>query len=304
MNAEARKPNLFIVGAPKCGTTAWLEYLASHPDIFFPDSKEDCFFALDLPNFRFIHSEREYSKLFAGCGDTKIVGEASAMYLFSEEAARAMHQFNPAAKILIFLRDQEDFLPSLHNQFLLEFSEEIENFKEAWRLSGRRSSDSVPPACLEPRTLDYAAMGRFAEQVERYLRVFPADQVRVIHYRDWIADPRAAYLQILDFLGVDDDGRADFPVVNQAVTYRLRGLVRFLLFPPASVRKVARLVKRVTGLEKLRSYPATEKAIDLLSAKGYRNKISPELRDEIKAYYAEENRRLDTMLASVRSSQE
>src|SRR3954462_962523 len=99
-------PNLFIVGAPKCGTTAWVEYLRTHPDIFFPDSKEDCFFALDLPRFRFIHSETEYSKLFAGSGDTKIVGEASAMYLFSEAAADAIRRYNPSSKILIFLREQ------------------------------------------------------------------------------------------------------------------------------------------------------------------------------------------------------
>jgi len=31
------RPNLFIVGAPKCGTTAWVEYLRTHPDIFFPE---------------------------------------------------------------------------------------------------------------------------------------------------------------------------------------------------------------------------------------------------------------------------
>lgn len=34
------KPNLFIVGAAKCGTTAWVNYLASHPDIFFAKVKE------------------------------------------------------------------------------------------------------------------------------------------------------------------------------------------------------------------------------------------------------------------------
>src|SRR3954462_2607244 len=99
-------PNLFIVGAPKCGTTAWVEYLRTHPDIFFPNSKEDCFFALDLPKFRFIHSEAEYSRLFAGSGDAKYVGEASAMYLFSKAAPNAMRDYNAAAKILIFLREQ------------------------------------------------------------------------------------------------------------------------------------------------------------------------------------------------------
>jgi hypothetical protein len=295
-HAKPRLPNLFIVGAPKCGTTAWVEYLRTHPDIFFPNSKEDCFFALDLPGFRFIHSEAEYSKLFAGSGGAKIVGEASAMYLFSDAAAGAIRLYNPDAKILIFLREQEDYLPSLHNQFLREFAEEIEDFETVWRLSGRRPPDTIPTTCLEPRTLDYAAMGRFSEQIERYLTVFPPEQVRVIHFRDWIADPRRTYLAILDFLGLDDDGRREFPLVNRGVTYRSRGLVRFILFPPTWARKAARVFKRMTGLEGRRIYPVVHRTIGLLSAPGYKRQIGRELRREIRRYYAEENRRLEEHL--------
>ena len=89
-NARPRAPNLFIVGAPKCGTTAWVEYLRTHPDIFFPEFKDQCYFALDLPNFRLTRTEADYAALFAESGDAKVIGEASAMYLFSEAAAEAI----------------------------------------------------------------------------------------------------------------------------------------------------------------------------------------------------------------------
>lgn len=290
--AQPRKVNLLIVGAPKCGTTAWVEYLGSHPDIFFTE-KEYCFFALDLPNFRFIHSEEEYAKLFATCGDTKIIGEASAMYLFSEVAAEAIRQYNPNAKILIFLRDQEEYLPSLHNQFLWEFAENIEDFESAWRLSGGRPPKTVPTTCLEPRTLDYAAMGLFREQVERYFAAFPSEQVRVIRFRDWVGDPRATYLKILDFLGVADDGRVDFPPVNEGMRYRSQRFARFLLHPPDFVRKLVRLVKRIGGFRGSTPY---QKTINLVSAPGYRKEISAELRDEIRRYYAKDNRLLNESL--------
>src|SRR6478735_1414608 len=72
-----RLPNLFIVGAPKCGTTAWVEYLRTHPDIFFPTVKDHCYFAFDLPNFRLTNTEADYAKLFAESGDAKVIGEAS-----------------------------------------------------------------------------------------------------------------------------------------------------------------------------------------------------------------------------------
>lgn len=291
----APRANLLIVGAPKCGTTAWVEYLRSHPDIFFPDSKEDCYFALDLPRFRFIQSEADYAKLFADSGGAKVIGEASAMYLFSESAAEAIRHYNPDAKILIFLREQEEYLPSLHNQFLWEFSEEIEDFETVWRLSGQRPPDTIPQTCLEPRTLDYAAMGRFREQVERYLANFPAAQVRVIRFRDWVADPRATYLEILDFLGVDDDGRTEFPRVNPGVTYRSRNLARFIIRPPTLARRMARLAKTLTGPFG-RWLDRTARKIGLKSTPGYRKEISPELRDEIRRYYAEDNKMLEERL--------
>jgi hypothetical protein len=300
--AGARKANLLIVGAPKCGTTAWLEYLRTHPDIYFPDSKEDCFFALDLPNFRFIHTEEQYSKLFETSGDTKVVGEASAMYLFSAAAAEAIRAYNPDAKILIFLREQEDYLPSLHNQFLREFAEEIRDFSTAWRLSGRRPAETIPPKCLEPRTLDYRAMGRFHEQVSRYLDAFPAEQVCVIRFRDWTADPRATYVKILNFLGLEDDGRSEFPRINPGVTYRSRRLVRFLYNPPDFARKAARLVKRVTGLQAQTLSLLVRNAVNLLSAPGYEKQLAPELCEEIRRYYAEDNILLAERLQRVASS--
>lgn len=98
---EAPKlPNFFIVGAPKCGTTAWVEYLRAHPDVFFPNVKDQCYFALDLPNFRLTKTPAHYAALYANCGAAKVVGEASAMYLFSTAAARAIRDHDPASKIL------------------------------------------------------------------------------------------------------------------------------------------------------------------------------------------------------------
>lgn len=293
---QARLPNLFIVGAPKCGTTAWAEYLGSHPDVFFPESKDHCYFALDLPNFRLSRTAEDYAKLFAECGESKIVGEASAMYLFSQAAADAIHQHDPASKILIFLRDQEEYLPSLHNQFLWEFAEEIEDFATAWKLSGKRPPESIPKTCLEPRTLDYAAMGRFDEQVARYLTRFPGDQIRVIRFRDWVADPRGTYLKILDFLGLEDDGRSNFPNVNPGASYRSRTLTRLVISPPAFLREVALWLKRVTGPLGRWLHRVALMLAHRFSTTGYGKGIDDELRDEIRAYYADDNRRLQRRL--------
>jgi hypothetical protein len=278
----------------KCGTTAWYEYLRSHPDIFMPDLKEPGFFALDLPNWRGIQSEEEYAALFADSGSAKMLGEASGIYLVSDTAAQAIREFNPAAKILIFLRDQEQYLPSLHNLNLLEFAENIRDFEMAWRLSGRRPPKTIP-ASVEPRVLDYVAMGRFHEQVARYLDQFPADQVRVFWFRDWVGDPRATYLMILDFLNLADDGRTDFPPVNPGVTFRSRAFAGLIIQPSPLARRVAQLLKRLTGPFG-RFLDRTAKEMGILTMPGYKKEISPQLRDEIRRYYAEDNKTLEERL--------
>jgi hypothetical protein len=124
------------------------------------------------------------------------------------------------------LREQEDFLPSLHNQLVYNGEEPIEDFERAWRLSGQRRREEVPACCDDLRLLDYKAAGRFSEQVHRYFAQFPTEQIRVLQFRDWVAHPRQTYLEVLDFLGLPDDGRTNFAPLNEARRRRTRLFVR------------------------------------------------------------------------------
>ena len=48
MASSERQPDFFLVGAPKCGTTAMHVSLREHPDVFMPAEKEHNHFATDL----------------------------------------------------------------------------------------------------------------------------------------------------------------------------------------------------------------------------------------------------------------
>jgi hypothetical protein len=61
----AVKPDFFIVGAPKCGTTALYRYLRLDPNIYMPAKKEPHFFAKDLGSYPAIKTMEQYSALFA-----------------------------------------------------------------------------------------------------------------------------------------------------------------------------------------------------------------------------------------------
>ncbi|HKT75260.1 MAG TPA: sulfotransferase domain-containing protein [Sphingobium sp.] len=283
------KPNFFIVGAPKCGTTAWVEYLRSHPDIFISKSKEPHHFSRDFPKWNFVSDPQDYLALFAESGAASAVGEGSVRYLYSKVAAREIHSFNPDARILIFLRDQPDFLPSLHHQQLYNGDETIEDFERVWRLSGRRPASTIPAYCREPSFLDYAAMGRFHEQVERYHAVFPAEQIKLIAFRDWIDDPRRTYLDILGFLGVADDGRTRFDRINEAKYHRSRLVASLTQIPHPWVRKSSQLLTQIAG----RQLGILARLRDLNRRSGYKVRTDPALKEEIRRYYQADNARLE-----------
>ena len=86
------KPNFFIVGAPKCGTTAMFSYLSRHPEIFVSQRKEFNYFCDDLTFrnaaglFRYTGID-DYLAHFSGWNGQKRIGEASVWYLYSSRAA-------------------------------------------------------------------------------------------------------------------------------------------------------------------------------------------------------------------------
>ena len=57
-------PNLFIIGAPKSGTTSLYQYLKSHPNIFMCTPKEPHYFSDDINNISIVKTLNEYQALF------------------------------------------------------------------------------------------------------------------------------------------------------------------------------------------------------------------------------------------------
>src|SRR5215210_6007139 len=197
----AVRPNFFIVGAPKCGTTALYEYLRPHPNIFMSELKEPHFFARDLGTYPKIKTLEDYTRLFEGATEEHLrVGEASVYYLRSAVAAANIREFNPAAKIIAMYRNPVDMVYSFHSQ-LLYWSEEIEpDFETAWRLQERRSRGlDLPPRSRGAFLLQYADVGRFGSQTERLLSVFPPSQVKLILYDDFTASPQRIYDEVIAF---------------------------------------------------------------------------------------------------------
>lgn len=237
-----RKPNFFIVGAPKCGTTAMDTYLSRHPDIFM-GLKERHFFTPDLIRIEERNLPLEvYEGLFEDARDQAVVGECSVFYLLSREAARNIHAYCPEAKILVMVRNPLQVLEAHHTQLVYEGDEDIEDFVAAYDASPRRrSGDGIPDGCQYRDILDYPGIVAYADQIQRYLEVFGPGQVHVEVFDDFVADTAACYRRVLAFLGVDPEFRPAFPVINARKTTRNRAVLRFLRNTPDWVTVISRI---------------------------------------------------------------
>ena len=241
-----RKPDFFIVGAPRCGTTAMKNYLEKHPEIFMPRSdREPNFFGTDLVHPDFIKDEPAYLSLFAGANNEKRVGEKSTHYLYSKQAASEITKFQPSASIIIMLRNPVDQLYSLHNLLLYIGRENIVDFEAALeaeedRKRGLRLPERV--SLPEAWSLFYRDTPKYTHQVQRYLDVFGRENVHIIIFDDFIRDTTDVYRDTLRFLDVDPDFQPEFRKVNTSMRPRSKAIHNFLINPPEVLRSFVRAV--------------------------------------------------------------
>ncbi len=263
------RPNLFIVGAPKCGTTAMCRYLEAHPEVFLSERKDLHFFGTDLGFVgREAETESSYLAHFHEAGSAARVGEASVWYLYSRRAAEEIAAYSPDARIIVMLRDPVAVMHALHSQFLLNGlgDENIEDFEqaleaEADRLQGRR----LPPHNRLPETLQYRTVVRFSEQLQRYLDVFGPERVHVLLQDDLKEDVQSAYRDVLRFLEVDPDFQPDLGRVNSNKVVRSKALRQAIAWTPSGAKELlpsglrGRLRK---GLRRLNSRHAKRGPLD------------------------------------------
>jgi len=215
---QYRKPDFFIVGAPKCGTTSLYYYLQQHPQIFMPDYKEPHFFGKDLNkrSDEFIDNEDEYLTLFKGAKSDQKIGEASTFYLYSKSAPKEIKEYIPDAKIIIMLRNPIDFLYSLHSQFLFSGNEDVPDFEEALNLEEARIQGNSLPKKIDMLDKIYYRKHvlRIPGQIQSYFETFGVENVAVIILDDLQNNPEKCYKKILKMLNIDADFSPNYSIQN------------------------------------------------------------------------------------------
>ncbi|MEL6441753.1 MAG: sulfotransferase domain-containing protein [Cyanobacteria bacterium J06621_8] len=286
-----KKPDFFVVGAPKCGTTSMCKYLDLHPEIFISKPKEPNYFCYEVigknPQSRNL---QEYLSLFEDA-DSKTCGEGSPWNLYSKTAATEIYQLNSNAKIIIMLRNPVDFLYSLHSHHIVYSHENIFDFKSALEAeSDRKLGAKIPSTCHVPTQLLYSEVAQFSTQVQRYLNVFGRDKVKIIIFDDFKINTAQVYQEILEFLGVDTSFDPDFLVHNSNKQVSNPSLYQFFNKPPSWMFEYAKAITPNFLYPLKRKIASTIRITmrSLLSKNKKRVPLNPKMRDYLIKQYTPE----------------
>lgn len=235
------RPNVFVVGAPKCGTTSLYEYLGQHPDVFVSAKKELHYYSRvqlraraagpgdELVLDRIVETEDEYLSYFAKAAHQRRIVEVSPSYLFNHEVAKQIHDDSPDSYIIAILRDpvaraysqwqhqrrslQEPL--SFHDALAAESSRTEAGWSDAWQ---------------------YVESSKYAPGVKAYVDVFGVDRVHVMTAEELLLDPVGVMRDVFRFLDIDPLVQVKHARRNVGGEARSRVLARLLLRPNAVAR--------------------------------------------------------------------
>ncbi len=223
-------PNFFIVGAPRAGTTTLYEFLSKTEGVYMSQHKEPHYFTRSVASsdlYQAIQDKKKYLDLFKKVKDEKAVGEGSTSYLWDPKAPVLIHELIHDAKIIIILRNPIERAYSVY----------------LWRISNGKNytfHEAIKES-LESKDDFYKGLiingGWYFEQVQRYLKIFGSDQVKIVIFEEFIKNPKKTVMEILEFFGVKTKPPESVELVHNTLTVP-KGKLSAVLLQNKMIKKI------------------------------------------------------------------
>ncbi|MCA9753900.1 MAG: sulfotransferase [Gemmatimonadetes bacterium] len=186
-----------IGGVQKGGTTALAKFVAAHPEVAFSSVKEAHWFDRDEDFANGTPDPAAYHRLFTPGPDTRVVGEATPIYVYWRPCVDRIAAYNPEMRWILVLRDP------------------VERAYSHWVMETGRGDEMLPfgqalaqePARLtkaggQHRHWSYVDRGRYAGQIERLFARFGRERVLVLENEDLANRHDETLARVWEFLHV------------------------------------------------------------------------------------------------------
>jgi hypothetical protein len=277
------KVGLFIVGAPKAGTTSLYHYLSEHPEVFMSREKETDFFSSEeLKGLSFYYKSKSvpsleaYKLQFEGATDAKILGEGSVSYLYYPKVPVKIKEYNPSSKIIIMLRHPVD---RAYSHYLMDYGLGLidVSFEEVMNRKGIEANKVFYQQCIE--------LGFYYAQVKRYLDIFGASNVHLIEYESFKRNTSEEMQKVFEFIDIDLGFSPNINKVHNRFSMPNNSYLR-KLYAQVWLRKALAFVLPNNAIEKVKG----------VFFKQGKPKLSSASRKQLLEIYAEDISKLEKML--------
>ena len=202
-------PNLIIGGAPKCGTSSLYFWLSAHPDVYGSPKKETFFFADKVNRFNkeaniHEHAVLRYLEFFKGGESATIRFEATAHYLYEDQARKAFSQAEVPPKIVFLFREPSK---QMYSHYKME------------RYRTKKVDLPLSEYIHLPKIAKYVD---YARHLEKWIKDMPEGHVGVWFFEDFMSRKEEVMKEIAVFAGVDPDfyENFDFEHRNESVAIK------------------------------------------------------------------------------------
>jgi Sulfotransferase family len=193
--AAGALPNVIVIGAQKCGTSALHNYLSRHPEISMSHPKELNFFVAEQGPQAVAAAVKNWSlgvdwyrAQFDAAATVR--GESSPNYTADPALPGVpgrMAELIPEAKLIFMVRDP------------------INRARAQWihNYSNRVQHKPLPRAVLEDE--EYIARSSYHHQISLFCEHYPMERILVLDQDELLGQREETLRQVFGFLGVDED---------------------------------------------------------------------------------------------------
>lgn len=264
-NTPIRRPDFIVVGTMKSGTNTIGRYLEQHDQVFMAPMEISYFSTED----KYAKGPEWYASFFDERGNAQAVGERSPGYASHPDAPARIHAFAPDAKLIWTFREPAK---RAYSQY----------WHNAIRGGEKYSFDKTVEIELQNPDfrshLGSLSRSRYVEQVERYLQLFPIEQMLFFTFEELKSNHEAVLTKVCNFLEVEV---RDSLVAKKIVSHKTY-MPRNLRLQHWTTHRLAPISQRAAYyLKKLNTKPSP----------GY-PQMSDQMRQRLSAYFHPFNQRL------------
>ena len=206
-------PTFIIGGVRRGGTTSLYYAIREHPQIYlYPHSELNYFVEEDVKGRKWrhdfaapdhwesSHTVEDYAAFFTNATRARAIGHKGADLLFWQPAHGRIARFVPNARFIFSLRNPVNRAWS-HYWFERAKGRETLDFEAALAAEEERAKKNK----WAGYHLSYQKRGFYDQNLRRFFKVIPPEQVLIITLEEKIAKPRETLEKIYRFLGVDPE---------------------------------------------------------------------------------------------------